>query len=770
VAVDGCDYCEHGFPRFLCRRCAEKNSSCGGENSGAACDAVPADHEQGKVASGGNIETSAAAENVHSTQEEPFENSASDPDEPLVPTEANDAAAPLLPNKADINRHLSTLFAPTFVHDYPDAWIEIAYGNPDIKGGAITAAKDFSAFELKLAAEFAVAKNKAGYNLYVGPALRHGQQPGDGRAGDKNVLAAAYAWVEFDGAGDDQRIDAILKAKNLAPAMIVTTGLVPHRRAHLYFKLEDGANAETVRAGNAALRKLLSSDAVHNASRLMRLAGTINYPPPKKRERGYVSELVTLQLQREPRSYGVDALIDLVATAEATLERAKNAHGAGHSDDELQKLLEHSRLEGAWHNSIRNAVAIMIGRGWSDSAIKLVCAPYCKDGANDRDLLPLIGGARRKFEKLEPGVAEAKQSNPAASRALPLTYYNDLGEVPPKQWIMKGVLARGETSIFFGPPGVGKGILVGDLFFHVASGQDWRGYRCKEKCGAVYFAFERAQLTKRRLAYYRRSQNAGNLPIAVASKLIDLKNKDCIAIIVDTIRAAETELGCSVGVIGIDTLSKGIAAGGGDEDKARDVNAVLANLRVVQELTNVHVLLVGHPGKDESRGHRGSNANVGDADVMVQLTGGETVKTAKIVKANDQPEGVLTHFKIERATLGVDDDGDPITVGVIAGDAAEAEDQAKTSNKLNRTQRLAMELLIDCINDDGRPGSTPPYPRNVKMVPVEDWSKKCERRGLSPSKEKKSRDRTFRRVRSELLAMHRIGYLDGFVWVAYHTD
>ena len=33
------------------------------------------------------------------------------------------------PNKAHINEHLYALFAPEFVKDYPDAWIEIAFAD-----------------------------------------------------------------------------------------------------------------------------------------------------------------------------------------------------------------------------------------------------------------------------------------------------------------------------------------------------------------------------------------------------------------------------------------------------------------------------------------------------------------------------------------------------------------------------------------------------------------------------------------------------------------
>ena len=48
---------------------------------------------------------------------------------------------------------------------------------------------------------------------------------------------------------------------------------------------------------------------------------------------------------------------------------------------------------------MRAAIATMIGRGWPDAAIKLACAPYCRSGADDPDLVPLIEGGREKWNK-----------------------------------------------------------------------------------------------------------------------------------------------------------------------------------------------------------------------------------------------------------------------------------------------------------------------------------------------------------------------------------
>jgi hypothetical protein len=314
--------------------------------------------------------------------------------------------APPAPNKADISTHLYTLFAPAFVQAHPDAWIEIAYGRPDRKPDA---AKIFSAFEPEKAIDFAEAKNRAGFNIYVGAAIRHGDKPASGRANGDHVLDASHAWADYDGVGDDERIATALKANQLIPAMVVTTGTVPHVRRHIYFRLDGTVEPEKLEAANESLVKLFGSDKVQNPDRIMRLAGTINYPSPKKKAKGYIPELTTLHANNDARAYKVDELIRLAPVSGATsgdpyAEHGDGAFTTGRSDEELMKLLKASRGEN-WHFPMRGAVATMIGRCWPDSAIKMTCAPYCDDSVTDADLQKLIDTGRKRFNKPNVEVA-----------------------------------------------------------------------------------------------------------------------------------------------------------------------------------------------------------------------------------------------------------------------------------------------------------------------------------------------------------------------------
>jgi AAA domain len=102
---------------------------------------------------------------------------------------------------------------------------------------------------------------------------------------------------------------------------------------------------------------------------------------------------------------------------------------------------------------------------------------------------------------------------PAPVAPLRLDFFEDCKKEQRKDWLIKGVLAEGEDSTWFGLPGKTKSMLLTDIAVHIASGRDWRGYKTKKKVGVLYLALERATLTKRRLAAYGRLQPRTSLSI-----------------------------------------------------------------------------------------------------------------------------------------------------------------------------------------------------------------------------------------------------------------
>jgi hypothetical protein len=213
------------------------------------------------------------------------------------------------PNKADVMAHLTALFPPAFVHHFPDALIEIAYGMP---GNKPNRAELFSAFKLEAAADFAIAKNRHGCNVYVGPTLKRGDTPPFARTNDTNVLAGLWSWADLDANGDFETAGKRAMEAKLKPGMIVTTGTVPHVRAHVYCMIEGGAaDGDELRRINESVIGCLGGDAVQNPSRILRLAGTVNYPSSDKCGRGYVVETVTVRTQPKPHAHPKETLAGL---------------------------------------------------------------------------------------------------------------------------------------------------------------------------------------------------------------------------------------------------------------------------------------------------------------------------------------------------------------------------------------------------------------------------------------------------------------------------
>lgn len=366
----------------------------------------------------------------------------------------------------------------------------------------------------------------------------------------------------------------------------------------------------------------------------------------------------------------------------------------------------------------------------------------------------------------EKPAAETKSDNhDRKSETIKLNYFSEVAKEPtPKLWLVKNVIARGETSGWIGPPGAGKSALLGDLCVHGASNATWRGYRIKQQFGSLYIALERADLVKRRFAAQRMRDNLPlDLPIAIAGQVIDLMNRSCVGDILDAIKQAEDHLSQEIVFLAIDTYAKGIAAGGGNESDAKDQNIAVANLRRVLDKVNIHIATAGHTGKDVSRGERGSNAKLADVDLQV-LINGEALKTATVDKANDQPLGLLTGFQLEPYEFGPDEDGDPFRTFILSKQIIEAGITSKRT--LNPKQQLAMEALAEVTLRHGV--NVPPndgLPAGLKSVTADQWRDELFRRKVLDHDMKNPRAR-YSELRDQLAAKHLIGVRDELVWLA----
>ncbi|MCX7310253.1 MAG: AAA family ATPase [Alphaproteobacteria bacterium] len=368
--------------------------------------------------------------------------------------------------------------------------------------------------------------------------------------------------------------------------------------------------------------------------------------------------------------------------------------------------------------------------------------------------------------ELDP-IANRHMPNQAAS-GFPLTYFDSLSnESVDNRLLLKGIMARGETSAWIAPPGGLKSALMAQASICVASGVYWHEQKNKGAAGVVYFALERADLVKRRLRAHRERLGFERLPIAVVQTTVNLMTPAAVPEVLATLRKAEQHFGCSVGLVIFDTFAKLIAAGGGDEDKARDQGATFANIQRVKDGADVHVAIVGHTGKDASRGARGSNAILGDADVMVSITG-DMVRTANVTKANDGPEGPLFSFKSVVHEFGFDEDNEPITVNIVSGEAVASDGSSATGKRriVMGANKVALDLLRKAVTEAGE---TPPASNHIppftRTISTETWRRYAYSGTISESDKPDSKSRAFRRAINGLQTAGLIGVWNDSVWI-----
>lgn len=160
--------------------------------------------------------------------------------------------------------------------------------------GTAPAWAQFTPSRIEEAVSWAATQNMAGRNVY---AVRN---PIDlnhrGPATDDAIMAAFFCWADCD---DPAATDNVRKFEGPRWTASVVTGKIPTTRVHLYWMLEEPCyNLAAWRGLQEAIAGHFGSDpTVVNASRIMRVGGTISHPDPNKISRGYTVEACTFRAE-----------------------------------------------------------------------------------------------------------------------------------------------------------------------------------------------------------------------------------------------------------------------------------------------------------------------------------------------------------------------------------------------------------------------------------------------------------------------------------------
>lgn len=322
---------------------------------------------------------------------------------------------------------------------------------------------------IDLAVSDALSWSKMGVNVYatVNPVSETNRPSAHKRASAQHIVGSFFHWADAD---DAQAAENIRQFVGPKCTFHVLTGTEPSYRPHVYWELEEPTRNlqawERTQKNIAATLKTDSS--VTDPPRIMRVAGTINWPKPQKLAKGYKAELVTLKIYDEDERPAVTS--DQMARV---FKDAAPAPSAGLTIDtgELPKLdRERTAIQAMtgeeWNTSVFKLVGSYVRKGLSDGEIVALCEPLTTAGytvADTRAEVQVMIDRTRANPAFEPEpqptvsfdhAPAATPDTPAAWRVQSAAEFTADFVAP--EYLIEGVIQRGRLYTLTAPTGSGK--------------------------------------------------------------------------------------------------------------------------------------------------------------------------------------------------------------------------------------------------------------------------------------------------------------------------
>lgn len=302
--------------------------------------------------------------------------------------------------------------------------IELGWRDPATK--TLNRFKRFELDEIEEAVSFAYETNaQQGANMYFRVCTL---KDIPGPTTDEHFLQAPGAHIDHDDAGSVEKLRT--HALAIRPAYLVITGRDPEVRGQTFWPVDDPiTDPAVVREMNSRLAQHFGGDpAVVNPTRLMRLPGSIAWPVKKGRTQTEITQLLWPAEKRAERVEADRMMAELRAIAPAPQPELPAAAWEGEPENSVtsrevahktspqgsdqwvapvrqnapvSQLIDATKQEGTWHNSVLRLVASWINRGLSDKEIHLFAPALTRPGFTLRqtheEIQKMIEGARQKW-------------------------------------------------------------------------------------------------------------------------------------------------------------------------------------------------------------------------------------------------------------------------------------------------------------------------------------------------------------------------------------
>jgi KaiC/GvpD/RAD55 family RecA-like ATPase len=309
-----------------------------------------------------------------------------------------------------------------------------------------------------------------------------------------------------------------------------------------------------------------------------------------------------------------------------------------------------------------------------------------------------------------------------------------------RRYVIKGLVSEGDVACIVGAPGVGKSLLAPRIAYAVAQGQDIFGMRVRQGCVMYVAAEDHHGMAARVRALYQQHGDAKEF--ALVGGVSDLLSKSSM----DLKRLKRAAQDRTPSLIVIDTLA--MAFPGLEENSAEGMGRVV---EVARSLTKwgAAVILIHHDTKDGQQGlPRGHSLLNGALDVSLHLTRKmDGVVKATLTKNRSGTTERDIAFTIGTRTVGMDEDGEPITAAICQelapGDAPERND------RLPPSANAAHIIFLKLIGDGD-------------SVSEGEFRKACvDDRTVSAAEDPDSRRKAYKRAVEELTRLRKVEFSDG---------
>ncbi len=286
---------------------------------------------------------------------------------------------------------------------------------------------------------------------------------------------------------------------------------------------------------------------------------------------------------------------------------------------------------------------------------------------------------RRQFGGVDVPAANENAETPAAAGRPPLQQHSSAAADIVPRMLIKGLIPRAGVGLLAGQSRAGKTFLALDAMRAVVTGGEFFGHRVRERAGVLYLAAEGSGTIPARVEAVRLKRLGGmaaeDIPFLwgpIAS------SADIAPYVAEAAASFPQKFGLRLGLVIVDTVPAAYLID--DAQSSAQATKVMKHLETVALAHNTFALGITHFGKDASKGVRDSTAWTGSADIVLAATAdiSETTGSVKnrklaLTKTRGGRMGPIGGFNFEDVVIGTDEDGEVVSVPVIAATVPRAE-------------------------------------------------------------------------------------------------